>query len=62
MCTCRGVLQQAQVRLSQAAAVLGGQLVDLGADPFHRVFGDRRDMRPTLQPQVFQAVLQTDGR
>lgn len=62
MCTCGGVLQQAQVRLPQAAAVFGRQLVDLGADSFHRVFGDGRNMRPALLPQVFQAVLQTQAQ
>lgn len=57
VCTCGGFLQQAQVSLSQATAVLRGQLVDLGTDSLHRVFGDGSDVRSTLLPQMLQTVL-----
>lgn len=60
--TCGGVLQQAQVSLSQAAAVLSRQLIDLGTDSLHRVFGNCSDVRATLLPQMLQTVLHTHTR
>lgn len=57
-CTSGRVLQQAQVCLAQAAAVLRRQLVDLGADSLYRIFGDGGNVRTALLPQVLQTVLQ----
>lgn len=59
VCTCGGVRQETQMCLSQAAAVLCRQLVNLWADSFHWVFGDGSDMRTTLLSEVLQTVLHT---
>lgn len=60
--TCGRFRQEAQVSLSEAAAVLGRQLVDLRTDSLHRVLGHGRHMRTTLLPEVLQTVLETHRR
>lgn len=44
------VFEEVEVNLAQAPHILCRDVVDLGADPLHRVLGDGRHMGPTLFP------------